>query len=96
MNNEFHELYLKKMRNELNGFSWVVEQKVGGMRLPPSLEDVEPVIQKYNIGLVVSLTEHPLQFKMDSFDVVNIHLPVIGFISKEWRTKLRQILECQR
>lgn len=82
MNDEFHALYLKKMRSDLNGFSWVVDNLIGGMREPTDLGVVQPVVEKHNIGLVVSLTELPLLFSFESMsNVVNVHLPVTGRIT---------------
>ncbi len=80
MNSEFQELYMQKMRQELNGFSWVVDNIIGGMRMPERLEDVLPVVNKYNIGLVVSLTEHSLGYEIGN-GVLNVHLPVTGTIN---------------
>jgi len=73
---------LRKVRED-NGFSWVLDNKLGGMRAPDNYEIVLALTKKYNLGLVVSLTEHSLDFSFkDLFphdECKNIHIPVTDF-----------------
>jgi len=73
---------LQKAREE-NGFSWVIENKLGGMRAPEDPEILLKLESKYNFGLVVSLTEYPLPYKFNDIfpddRCKNIHIPVTDF-----------------
>jgi hypothetical protein len=78
-NEEFQKIFQKKL-GSLNGFSWVLDNIIGGMRQPQKEEDLLPIVEKYNIGLVVSLTEEPLPFQLDVLrsKITNILLPITG------------------
>ncbi len=73
-----------KQREKYNGFSWILEGKLGGMREPPSLETLSLIVQNFHIGLVVSLTEQPIQFDVPSELVKVMHSPIIGICCWCW------------
>lgn len=70
-------------RNKENGFSWVLDGKLGGMRYPQKEEELKSIIINHNIGLVVSLSEDPIRCinnnnNFDNIDVTFIHKPISG------------------
>ena len=77
--NPFEREFKKRSEGkDINGFSWVIENEIGGMKLPCSVNDIVPLVEKYNLGLVLSLTEHSLGFAIPIDSVHNLHLPVTG------------------
>eukprot|EP00026_Physarum_polycephalum_P018700 Phypoly_transcript_20383.p1 GENE.Phypoly_transcript_20383~~Phypoly_transcript_20383.p1 ORF type:complete len:171 (+),score=19.56 Phypoly_transcript_20383:103-615(+) len=73
----------KKERAHDNGFSWVLDNKLGGMRLPQVESELAAIVTKYNIRLVVSLTEQPIQCLTNLYEELAIvqfyHSPISDF-----------------
>jgi atypical dual specificity phosphatase len=69
-------------RNEIPcGFSWVEDEKIGGMRCPSEEQQLLDLHALFDYGLVVSLTEHPLSFDLTEISkkAKIIHIPVTDF-----------------
>jgi protein tyrosine phosphatase len=80
-------------KKKSRGFTWIVEGKIAGQNFPESEEKLNEDIQKYNIGIVFTLTEAPLKYSLMSG--VNVHLPIQGTLLSSERVRNRQILEFQ-
>lgn len=70
-----------KEREKDNGFSWVLENKLGGMRYPQKEDEFLKIVETFHIGLVVSLSEDPIRCvgsKFENIKVKIVHHPVSG------------------
>jgi hypothetical protein len=63
------------VKKSTHGFTWIVDGKIAGQCYPESEEMLQTDVKKNGIGVVISLTEKPLEYNVAA---KKFHIPIRG------------------